>query len=399
MPKIVGLTKLWMNITTCGGYFQPTSKNYRRAYLTNIMLLVAMSVFAPFSLINAFLLNDPTLAKLELIAFILILAIFIYFRFNRNVERVSFFATLVLGFIILSLLYYIKHYEYAIFWIATYPPFGYFINGLKRGTLAAFLLFVPVFAMLVINLNVWEPAPFVIVSIYNITAAYAVLVVLIYFTEKSRNEAQKQLHLIKDREATEKERNRLLREMHDGLGAQLTSALYASRNNQTTTEELSNFLELALDDLRIMMDSMQAFDGDIATLLGQLRYRLERRIQQVGIELEWKVDDLPDFPNMSPQDALNLQRVVQECLVNTIKHAKASKVSLVATMLKPNCLKILVRDNGCGFDDENNECLGRGLSNLYFRAKEMGARLTINTQPNRGSSVELLIPVSKTSNS
>lgn len=124
---------------------------------------------------------------------------------------------------------------------------------------------------------------------------------------------------------------------------------------------------------------------------------LERRIQQAGLELEWKVDDLPDFPNMTPQDALNLQRIVQETLVNAVKHAKASKVSLIARMKAPNCLKIQVKDNGCGFDDQQDGFTGRGLSNLHYRAVELNASLTINTQLGRGCCVELQVPISKTS--
>lgn len=113
--------------------------------------------------------------------------------------------------------------------------------------------------------------------------------------------------------------------------------------------------------------------------------------------LEWKVDDLPDFPNMTPQDALNLQRIVQETLVNAVKHAKASKVSLIARMKAPNCLKIQVKDNGCGFDDQQDGFTGRGLSNLHYRAVELNASLTINTQLGRGCCVELQVPISKTS--
>ena len=271
---------------------------------------------------------------------------------------------------------------------------SFFLSGTRRGVLAVALFFIPAFIMLVINLDVWEPAPFNLVSIYNIVIAFIALVVLVYFYEKSRHQAHLQLEYIKHREATEKERNRLLREMHDGLGAQLTTALYATRNEQASIEEVADYLQLALEDLRIMMDSMQAFDGDVATLLGQLRYRLERRIQQAGLELTWKVDDLPDFPAMTPQDALNLQRIVQETLVNTIKHAKASKVSLIARMKTSHCLKIQVKDDGCGFDEQQEGFTGRGLSNLHYRAVELNASLTISSQLGRGCCVELQIPIS-----
>lgn len=391
--------QLWLNLTSCGGGFRPEGRHYRRAFLINIMLMAAMGVFFLFFLLNILLFEDPKVALVDLAAFIFCLAIFIYFRTTLNVVISGFLTTLTVGLALLVFLFLSGHYDYNFFWLATFPPFAFFLSGTRRGILAVALFFIPAFIMLVINLGVWKPAPFNQVSIYNIVIAFIALVVLVYFYEKSRHQAHLQLEQIKHREATEKERNRLLREMHDGLGAQLTTALYATRNEQASIDEVANYLQLALEDLRIMMDSMQAFDGDVATLLGQLRYRLERRIQQAGLELTWKVDDLPNFPAMTPQDALNLQRIVQETLVNTIKHAKASKVSLVAKMKAPNCLKIQVTDNGCGFDDQQDGFTGRGLSNLHYRAVELNASLTINTQLGKGCCVALLIPVAKTSNS
>lgn len=394
MQKVVNC---WNNLMTCGGNFTPSDRHYRRAFLINVMLLAAMGVFGLFTLLNLMVFFDYSVAVVDLVAFTLSFSTLIYFRYKQDVVKSGFLTTLIIGLALLSFLFLAQHYEYSLFWLATFPPFAYFLNGTRRGTYAVIIVFVPVFIMLVSNLGVWEPAPYKLVSIYNISVAFIALVTLVYFYEKSRHQAHLQLQFIKAREATEKERNRLLREMHDGLGAQLTTALYAARNKEASIEEVTNYLQLALEDLRIMMDSMQAFDGDVATLLGQLRYRLERRIQQAGLVLEWKVDDLPDFPNMTPQDALNLQRIVQEALVNTIKHAQASKVSLVAKMKASNCLKILVSDDGCGFEEQAVEASGRGLSNLHYRAVELQAKLTINSQLGRGSSVELLIPVSQTS--
>lgn len=391
--------QLWLNLTSCGGAFRPEGRHYRRAFLINVMLLASMGVFGLFTLLNLTIFNSVDVALVDFFAFILALLTLVFFRISLDVIKFGFLTTLIVALSLLAFLYLSKHYEYNFFWLATFPPFAYFLNGTKRGTLAVILFFIPVFLMLMINVDLRDPEPFNQVSVYNISVAFIALVILIYFYERSRHQAHLQLEHIKHREATEKERNRLLREMHDGLGAQLTTALYATRNEQASIDEVANYLQLALEDLRIMMDSMQAFDGDVATLLGQLRYRLERRIQQAGLELTWKVDDLPNFPAMTPQDALNLQRIVQETLVNTIKHAKASKVSLVAKMKAPNCLKIQVTDNGCGFDDQQDGFTGRGLSNLHYRAVELNAGLTINTQPSKGCCVALLIPVAKTSNS
>ncbi len=391
------LVQLWVNLTTCGGGFRPAGRDYRKAFLINVMLMAAIGVFGLFSLLNILVFEDPKVALVDLSALVLCFANFFYFRMTLNVVVSSFLTTIIVGLALLVFLLLSEHYDYSFFWLATFPPFAFFLSGTRRGILAVALFFIPVFIMLLINVNVWQPAPFNKVAIYNISIAFIALVILVYFYEKSRHQAHLQLEYIKHREATEKERNRLLREMHDGLGAQLTTALYATRNEQASIEEVADYLQLALEDLRIMMDSMQAFDGDVATLLGQLRYRLERRIQQAGLELTWKVDDLPDFPAMTPQDALNLQRIVQETLVNTIKHAKASKVSLIARMKASNCLKIQIKDDGCGFDEQQEGFTGRGLSNLHYRAVELNANLTISSQLGRGCCVELHVPISEIS--
>lgn len=229
------------------------------------------------------------------------------------------------------------------------------------------------------------------------TAFFALAVAQKIFLERKEREVvleqlvaaeEKQRALI---ETNARQREQLMREMHDGLGSQLTTTLYAARREDTPREELATHLQETLQDLRLMMDSLQVFDGDVATLLGQLRYRMERRLQAAGLELVWQVDDLPDFPEMTPQDALNLQRIVQEALTNVIKHAQASRVTLSTQLVNNQALKICICDNGRGFNPEEAS-QGRGLDNLFHRASELGSQLKITTQPKgQGCQLELTL--------
>lgn len=387
------MKKLWQQYVTCGGAFQPESRHYRRAYLINAMLLAAMANFSFFTLMNLLVFDLLATGLMNLFAFIGALASVFYLRKTRNVKAGGFFTTIIIGIALVSYLYIEQHYQYSLLWLATFPPFAYFLNGTKRGSVAIFLVFLPVYLLLVSGLDRWEPAPFSIISLSNVIVASLALTALVFFYEKSRHDAVVKLRDSKEREATEKERNRLLREMHDGLGAQLTTALYAARGEQASVTELADYLQQSLDDLRMMMDSLQTFDGDVATLLGQLRYRMERRLKTAGLDLVWRVADLPDFIGMTPQDALNLQRIVQESLVNVIKHAQATQVILSARMTADGQLQICITDNGQGMTEQPESC-GRGLNNLHHRATELNARLTLGNNPDgKGCQVALLLPL------
>ena len=392
MPLVQLNTRaVWQNFVSCKGGFSTTHRQYRRAYLINVMLLAAMSIFVLFTLLNITYFHLFHVAIIDFVAFLGALAVLIWFRRSRKVVAAGLITTAIISIALVAYLAMERHHDYSFYWLATFPPFAYFLNGLRRGTWIILLVYLPVFTLLILGVGEWGAADYTSGSAANIIAASSALAALVYFYEKSRSQAVRQLRQIQQKEAIEKERSRLMREMHDGLGSQLTTALYMARNNQTSVQELSGCLEQALDDLRLMMDSLQTFDGDVATLLGQLRYRMERRLNAAGLELIWKVDDLPDFPEMSPQEALNLQRIVQEGLTNVIKHAQASQVEVSARMQDSEHLKISITDNGCGFDPQAS-CDGRGLDNLFHRASELDGELTINSQPEgAGCQLELTL--------
>ncbi|MDR9468505.1 ATP-binding protein [Marinospirillum sp.] len=392
MPRVQpNAREVWQNYVSCNGGFATSHREYRRAYLINVMLLAAMGVFFLFTLLNLTYFHLYHLVVIDGLAFVASLSLAVWFRKSRRVKLGSLLVSLLIALALLSYVAAEKHHDYSFVWLATFPPFAYFLNGLKRGTLIILIVYLPSYGLLLTGLGDWQAADYTPGAFSNILVATTALTALVYFYEKSRSQAVRQLRQIQEKEAIEKERSRLMREMHDGLGSQLTTALYMARNNQTSVADLSVCLEQVLDDLRLMMDSLQTFDGDVATLLGQLRYRMERRLQAAGLELVWKVDDLPDDPEMTPQEALNLQRIVQEGLANVIKHAQASQVEVSARMLDADYLRIAIEDNGCGFDPEAS-CTGRGLDNLFHRAAELGSELTINSRPGgAGCQLELTL--------
>ncbi len=146
-----------------------------------------------------------------------------------------------------------------------------------------------------------------------------------------------------------------------------------------------------VDDLRLIVDSLEPTSKDVTTLLGMLRYRLQSRISATGVQLHWKMVDLPSLPWLEPSLALDLLRLIQEAIANALKHASATELELV-TRLSGQDIEIVVRDNGKGFDPATAAQAGRGMRTMQTRAKRLGAQLMVHSMPNLGTVVNLLLP-------
>jgi signal transduction histidine kinase len=191
--------------------------------------------------------------------------------------------------------------------------------------------------------------------------------------------------------AVAEERQRIMTDMHDGIGAQLISALSLAETGEASQREIAAILRECIDDLRLSIDSLEYTDDELLPALGNLRYRIDGRLRAVGIELDWQVDSLPALPYLTPRTLLHILRILQEVFANVLKHAKASSVQLEAGVVRgQRRVFIRVRDNGQGFVEPQRR--GRGLANMTRRAMSIGGELSVSTS-SQGTTVELLLPV------
>ena len=176
------------------------------------------------------------------------------------------------------------------------------------------------------------------------------------------------------------ERDRLLRDMHDGLGLQLISSLRLVEKGGLTREQTMALLEEAIDEMRIAIDSAKPTGNDLLVMLGNLRYRLEPRLASAGIELEWAIGDTPGADRLSSTQVTELTRIVQEAFANAIKHSGATRMRLSIASAAPGRLLISIQDNGRGFD-VSSVSRGEGLPSIRKRAARIGAALTLDSIP------------------
>jgi signal transduction histidine kinase len=186
------------------------------------------------------------------------------------------------------------------------------------------------------------------------------------------------------------ERQRILADMHDGVGASLIGLLRHVQSGKADGASIEKRVQEVLQEVRIAIDALQPRDGDLAAVLGALRYRLDDVIRSSGVKLVWEVEELPALEELSPAAIFCVQRILLEAITNVLKHAQARELR-VAARASGTGIEIRISDDGAGFDPARRAD-GLGLASMRARAHRIGAHLAIRSKPGAGTEVVLRLP-------
>lgn len=210
--------------------------------------------------------------------------------------------------------------------------------------------------------------------------------------------------------AQERERGRISRELHDGIGQQLTAMKYMletmRKTAQTGTgdrlmEAIGEARELAtqiIQDLRnISLDLRPTMLDDLG-LKPTLDWFVRQYQYRCGIEVSFTCND--DLASVSPETATSAYRIVQEALGNVAKHSNANGVT-VDLNVEDEVLHMTICDDGKGFDltmlahkQSSQGC--SGVLNMKERAHFLGGNFNLETAPGKGTKLVLSIPIKET---
>ena len=200
--------------------------------------------------------------------------------------------------------------------------------------------------------------------------------------------------------AREDERSRLARNLHDDLGALLTSAkLDAARIRSRladTLPEASRLLAHLVDSLnssialgrRIIEDLRPSALGNLG-LLATLEIMADEFAEQSGIEVHRTLEAVP----LQPSSELMVYRMVQEAITNITKYAQASNVWITLATHDAQ-VEISVRDDGVGFDSRVKRTSAHGLLGMRFRVEAEGGTMALNSSPGKGTEIRVVLPKS-----
>jgi signal transduction histidine kinase len=194
---------------------------------------------------------------------------------------------------------------------------------------------------------------------------------------------REQVHTRK--EAVQTERERIVRDMHDGLGAQLVGLLSSVRHAPEAAQRLEPEIQLALEQLRATMDSLTSTETDLGTVLAQFRFHHEARLRRSGIQLRWRVSPLP-LPPWEPAALWHMELMLREVFANSLKHAQAQHLTVSAGCDAQGQCHLSIEDDGVGFDP-HHIANGRGLRHLQERTQMLGLMLHIDSDIGKGTRI------------
>jgi signal transduction histidine kinase len=200
---------------------------------------------------------------------------------------------------------------------------------------------------------------------------------------------------LKQAVATERLRLRIAHDLHDELGAGLSSIALLSDPNGGMTgaqrSQLQRIGQLARDMVTDLRDIVWAIDPD-----GDRIHDVVARMQDVAGDLLRGVHvtfDLPDAAALAPRIGMaerrDLLRIYKEVLHNIVRHASATAVD-IALLVRGDVIELTVVDNGTGFDGSARRA-GTGLRSMTERAHQLGWTLELASRPGAGTRVRLVL--------
>ncbi len=186
------------------------------------------------------------------------------------------------------------------------------------------------------------------------------------------------------------ERSRILRDMHDGVGSHISTAIRQLQSGKSSDADILHTLRDSLDHLKLSIDAINVPPGDVGALLANIRYRLETRILACGIELQWDVEEIPPIARLDASAMGHLQFMLYEAFSNVLQHSQATMMRVAVNPISGRVasLHLQIIDNGIGYDTRGPG--HNGLKSLQHRAHAIGVKLHLTSEPGR-SVVEITV--------
>ncbi len=259
------------------------------------------------------------------------------------------------------------------------------------------LLALPITTRLDLLLNRSVTAIDVLTLLWYLSLNFIIVYVIVYMNEREAAAHREVVELQGDLKelAVVEERNRIAREIHDGLGASLSSLIIQAeylgqltkdetllaeiRELKVTAEESIEELRRNLRMMREDFELTQAVEDHIKTFRD--RTQLDVRFEKQG---------LPE--RLSPDAQLALFRVLQESLANSAKHGHPTRID-VKLVYDDGRVLLGVRDDGKGFDPKSTPRGHYGLVNMRERAAKIRGEFIVDSSPGAGTQISFSCPV------
>lgn len=176
--------------------------------------------------------------------------------------------------------------------------------------------------------------------------------------------------------AAEKERLRIISELHDGVASQLVSIVALSESTEDTGTAVRDIARDALRELRLVIDTTSGDAIDLDFILGAFRERCLSPVERTGLAVTWDIGALPPVQGLTPAQAQDIMRILQEALANALRHGEPDSIALRGRHTGERIELALENSGGRPLAEGAG---GRGIENSRRRAEALGGRVRYET--------------------
>lgn len=195
----------------------------------------------------------------------------------------------------------------------------------------------------------------------------------------------------------EMERQRLSRDLHDSLGQSLLAVKIKLEQARNTNIEKSQ--QIISDTQELLKNTIQEIRNITNNLMPPVleAFGIEQGLKNLcrdtaantGLNINFHSENIPE--SLDARTKIYLYRIAQEAINNITKHADATTVSITFTFAD-KLLKMVVNDNGKGFDTVNNDVNGNGIMNMKERIQLLKGECKLTSVKNKGTEIVFEIP-------
>lgn len=251
-----------------------------------------------------------------------------------------------------------------------------------------------------------------LIGVSVLTLLVGLIGFLIYRQQKLRNIQQEQefelknaISEIETQNKLQQQRLDISRDLHDNIGAQLTFIISSIDNikyafeitNKKLEHKLSTISSFTKSTIVELRDTIWAMNNSEITF-EDLNIRIHNFVEKAKevkdqINFSFTVSNEVMSVKLSSVEGMNLYRIIQEAVNNSIKYSNANTISIDVNQIDSQ-IQITIEDNGLGFDSENIE-RGNGLQNMQDRIEAMEGEFNLSSEPEKGTKIILLFSKNK----
>lgn len=217
--------------------------------------------------------------------------------------------------------------------------------------------------------------------------------------KKIQDEKLRRLRSVID--GQDSERQRLARELHDGLGQSLIAARLQLESCEkpgishvrSAVDASKNMIDQAIEEVRRISNALQPAALDEFGLETALRTRVMEMAAIAGIKATFECNG--SIERLAKKSKIYLYRIAQEAITNIIKHARATEMTVTITR-EDQLVRLTVADNGKGFIiDPKSYAHRNGIQNMRERASLLSGNFTVESAPDTGTKIIVTIPYTR----